>query len=894
MSRLTAYLVPLFLTCSRLVGAQTPDSDFVERGPRFLLASAAAPVPVQVDVTRTPVLRQSISLDLNGVALGDALREISAKAGMQLAFSNTMLPPEKTVTFRADHITVAAALTEVLVDAQVDVLFSHDGRAVLVRRADFQGGTVNGRVTDAKTGKAVPNVSVYLEGTRWRATTGEDGSYRLVDVTAGTYTLMASRIGFAKQSQSVTVTAGQEATVNVELSAAATELEQVVVTGTIVPTERKALPTPISVVTAQDIAQQNLQRVDQIFRGQVPGAVAWDPGAFDNTSLIMVRGASSIGSLPRIKTYVDGVEVADAAYVANIDPNTVERIEIIRGPQASTLYGADALSGVMQIFTKKGQSGLAHPELTGKASAGGVGSVDGTGTKAMSDNTASLLGGGGAASYNLAGTYRTTGEWRPSYDSRYWDVSGGAQASQGSFTLSASARYSNNTFDDPWNTRFASYRPFSKPFYSTEDLRQQMYGLTLQYQVTSQWHNALTLGYDRTFSSQYQTQPRFTTPADSFLYVSNGDQAKTSLVFHTDVSLKFGNNVAATITAGVDHSYYDFQSSYTSGATKTNGFLDGSTSTYHVNWPNTGYFGQTQFGFGERFFLTGGLRAERNPNFGVDLGTAFSPRVGAAYLTPLRGATVKLRASYGESIRPPSIGASEASRTSTSVRLANPSLGPERQRGVDGGMDLYLAGGASFGVTYYNQRAIDLIDLVNLTTPSDTLQTYQSQNIGRVKNVGWEFEGRFKIGPVSIAGTYSITRSTVQQLSPTYTGDYLPGDKILGIPRTSGGATITYSPRPHTTLTASTTYFGHWTEMDFVAFFGAIFGGQPYRGSTRAYWIEYPAVTKVALGIRQDLTNGLGVFGRIENLGNTTRFEANNFNFVPMPREVIVGATYRY
>ena len=115
MSRLTAYVVALLLTWSRLAGAQALDSDYVERGPRFLLASTSAPVPVRVDVTRTPVLRQRISLDLNGVALGDALREISAKAGMQLAFSNTMLPAERTVTFRADHITVAAALTELLI-----------------------------------------------------------------------------------------------------------------------------------------------------------------------------------------------------------------------------------------------------------------------------------------------------------------------------------------------------------------------------------------------------------------------------------------------------------------------------------------------------------------------------------------------------------------------------------------------------------------------------------------------------------------------------------------------------------------------------------------------------------------------------------------------------------
>jgi len=264
MPRLTPFVVALLLTWSRVAGAQAPDSDYVERGPRFLLASAA-PAPVRVDVTRTPVLRQSISLDLNGVALGDALREISAKAGMELAFSNTMLPAERTVTFRADHITVAAALTELLIDAQVDVLFSRDGRAVLVRRADFQGGTVSGKVTDARSRQAIAGASVTLVGTRWRTTTDENGQYRLTAVAIGTYTLTASRIGYAKQSQSVTVAGEQEATVDLALEAAATDLEQVIVTGTVVPTARKAIPTPISVVTGEDIQQQNLQRVDQVF-----------------------------------------------------------------------------------------------------------------------------------------------------------------------------------------------------------------------------------------------------------------------------------------------------------------------------------------------------------------------------------------------------------------------------------------------------------------------------------------------------------------------------------------------------------------------------------------------------------------------------------------------------
>jgi outer membrane receptor protein involved in Fe transport len=893
MSRLTAYLVPLFLACTRLVGAQTPDSDFVERGPRFLLASAAAPVPVRVDVTRTPVLRQSISLDLNGVALGDALREISAKAGMQLAFSNTMLPPEKTVTFRADHITVAAALTEVLVDAQVDVLFSRDGRAVLVRRADFQGGTVSGKVTDAKTSRAIANVSVYLAGTHWRANTGEDGAYRMVDVAPGTYTLTASRIGYAKQSQSVTATAGQETTVDLTLSAAATELEQVVVTGTVVPTERKAIPTPISVISAQDIERENLQRVDQVFRGQVPGAFAWDLGAYDNQSLVGVRGASTLTGYPTIKTFIDGVEVANPSLVNTIDPTSVDRIEITRGPQASTLYGAGALNGVMQIFTKKGQLGLTRPEVTATLAGGSIGGFDGQGTALQTDNVLSVFGGGEEMSYNLGGSYRHTGEWLPSYGSTDWSVSAGTQTHQGPLTLSGSARYTDRSYDYPWDTRLQQYSPWSRPFYETDFVRQQTYGVTASTQATKNWEHSLTIGYDQSYYGTNQLQPRFRTPADSFLSYTSVNETKTSVFYHTSLNFRLSGAMAATATAGVDYDVYDYIASYTSGATTTTGNLDGSTSVTRAPWSNTGYFSQVQGNLGDRLFLTAGLRAERNPNFGAAFGTAWSPRVGASYVTAVGTTALKVRASYGESIRPPDPGERDGVQTPSYVILASPNLAPERQRGVDGGVEVY-GRRASLGVTYYNQHAIDLIAYVTAQPPpGDTLPTSQYQNISRVKNEGWEFETRLDLGPVRLAGTYSITKSTVQKLAPDYPGPYQVGDRVLGIPYTSAGATVTYSPVPRTILTASLTYFGHWTALDYLSFYGFVFLHQPYRGSQRAYWLEYPSVTKLGFGLSQQVTEHFTAFVHAENLGNNLRFEQYNAT-PPKPRSATVGATLRY
>jgi len=197
------------------------------------------------------------------------------------------------------------------------------------------------------------------------------------------------------------------------------------------------------------------------------------------------------------------------------------------------------------------------------------------------------------------------------------------------------------------------------------------------------------------------------------------------------------------------------------------------------------------------------------------------------------------------------------------------------------------------GITYYTQRAIDLIQLATLP-PQDSLLTYQYQNISRVKNEGWEFEGRLPLGPVQLAATYSITSSTIEQLPANYPpGGYQVGDGILGTPHTVAGTTVTYSPDPRTTLSASLTHLGHWINTDYVALYGYYFGGQSYLGSDRAYWIEYPTVTKFTVAVSQKLTNNLTAFLRAENVGNNQRYEQDNSLIAPRSRTVLVGANLR-
>jgi hypothetical protein len=104
------------------------------RGPRFLLATAARAEPVPVDLARSPVLRQPLSLAFDGATLKEALAEISRQAGLSLVYADDVLPVATLVSLRAERITVAAALTDVLLDTGVDVVFTPEGRATLVKR----------------------------------------------------------------------------------------------------------------------------------------------------------------------------------------------------------------------------------------------------------------------------------------------------------------------------------------------------------------------------------------------------------------------------------------------------------------------------------------------------------------------------------------------------------------------------------------------------------------------------------------------------------------------------------------------------------------------------------------------------------------------------------------
>jgi TonB-linked SusC/RagA family outer membrane protein len=384
-----------FLVVVSLLAAKAVAQEMAlnERGPRFLWASSSG-APVEVAASSSAALRQVVSLNIERATVGSLLASVERQAGLNFIFSRAILPVDRPVALRADSITVGAALMVILMDAGVDVLLSSGKQVALVQRATrgvVPAGAVSGRVTDAKTGSALVQAEVWLEGTRRRAVTDGGGAYRLVDVEAGSYTLNVRRVGYRKQTQAVTVVAAQEVTADVALEPVATQLDEVVTTAT---GEQRLLELGhvVGRINADSLMKAApISSVTELLTARVPGLVVQQAsGIVGGEVSLRIRSPTSdmLNSEPII--IVDGVRYQSNPFVGpgsdyshytlgpfggnegtsrlnDLNPNDIDNVEVVKGPSAATLYGTDAATGVVVITSKRGRAGPARWNTYGRA-----------------------------------------------------------------------------------------------------------------------------------------------------------------------------------------------------------------------------------------------------------------------------------------------------------------------------------------------------------------------------------------------------------------------------------------------------------------------------------------------------------------------------------------------
>jgi TonB-linked SusC/RagA family outer membrane protein len=242
---------------------------------------------------------------------------------------------------------------------------------------------IKGKVTDSK-GQSVPGASVQIKNTGAGTSSNTDGLYQLtVNLKNGKYDVVISSVGFKSSEKTITVS---NATGNFSFDASlkedATGLDEVVVTGTSQGTTKKQLGNFVGTVKSSQIANSASPNAIASLQGKVAGAqITQNSGDPAGGMTVKLRGVSSISGSSDPLYIIDGVIISNAnARVTNamsdydgsgsigqnrmvdINPNDIDRIEVLNGAAAAAIYGSRANAGVVQIFTKRGSTGA--PKVT--------------------------------------------------------------------------------------------------------------------------------------------------------------------------------------------------------------------------------------------------------------------------------------------------------------------------------------------------------------------------------------------------------------------------------------------------------------------------------------------------------------------------------------------------
>jgi vitamin B12 transporter len=611
--------------------------------------------------------------------------------------------------------------------------------------------------------------------------------------------------------------------------------EEIVVTATRLPTPRSRVASSTTVITAEDIARRQLRTVPQALK-TVPGLHVVQSGGPGQQTSVFMRGANSNQTL----VLIDGIEANDPSNpngsmdLSNLLVDNIERIEIVRGPQSS-LYGSEAIGGVINIITRKGKG---RPSVTARLEAG-------------SDNTvnprAGLSGAKGSLAYSASFTYLNTdghsvtpkrlrdGAKKESDSYRNWT---GSTRFDWAPTETLEAGFVGRYIrEDKTNTDPELEDEFG--FGTTED--PDAFLRSDQYYLRGQGKAALLGGlWDVTLAVAYTDYDRKSRndrndPVTETLDRSNFEGDKLKFEWKNDLYLHEDHIVTAGLETEKETSKSNGFTAFGSFVIFQNTDADSRTSAFYL---------QDQFSIHERFFGNAGVRVDHDDDFGTE--PTF--RIAPVYLH--KETRTRITGSIGTGFKAPSLN-QRYGFTPTSFGTAfrgNPNLDAEKSLGWELGFEQPLWGGQfEFGATYFWSRIKDAIETVFLPDFSST-----AVNLDEVHSLGVEaFMAAEPIPQLSLRVDYTYTKAE----------DDDGGAKLLRRPSHKVSGDIQYRHSPSAQISASISYVDDWVDIDRASV---------QRVTPRSY-------TVVDLAASYLVNDRLTLIGRVDNATDERYEPADGF-----------------
>lgn len=522
-------------------------------------------------------------------------------------------------------------------------------------------------------------------------------------------------------------------------------LTPAVITATRVDVATVAPTATTTVLRGDALRAQGITRVQDALR-LVPGATLVASGPTGSQVSLFLRGGNS----NYVRVLIDGVVVNDAGGIvdlANITTDNLDRIEVVRGP-ASVLYGSEAVTGVIQLFTRDGSGAFATRALVGDGTQGSVRGELG------------FSGGDHRASFSVQGAHHAT-DGMLAYNNRFVND-----------VLSGSLRFAPDAKTD---TRLSARWSGASYQYPTD------YDGTVNDHNAEQTDHRFLVSADagRKFSDVFEL--RATLASNEYLPRSNDgpDSKSDTLGFYgyfsrstrtrrsADVRLNARFDRRATLTLGAEVAR-DRERSSSLSLSQYGPSAGGFEAARH----NTGWYAQAIGDGTDRLSYAVGARLDQNSAFG----SFTTARASAAFtLSP----SARVRVGAGSAFKAPSFFENFAA----GYTVGNPALKPERSTSAELGLETFFADGAlTMNVTAYAQQFRDVIQYSGAPPKAGAPNYY---NVAGATANGAEVEARWRAADrTTISGAWSWTDTKVTDagFDKTSGASYVKGERLLRRP----------------------------------------------------------------------------------------------------------------
>jgi outer membrane receptor protein involved in Fe transport len=587
-----------------------------------------------------------------------------------------------------------------------------------------QTGVIQGQVVDAASRRPLSDAQILVAGTGIGQLTNSSGHYVLLNVPAGEHVVRVALIGYEETDLSVSLAAGQTATADIEMSSTAISLNEIVVTGVGAETTRRALGTSVEVLTAEDFEFAPVQSLDQLLQGRVSGATVSATSAQPGTgALISFRGASSVFGAQTPVIYVDGVRVDNdhataagtggeqSSALSDLLSSDIERIEVTRGGAASTLFGSDASTGVIQIFTKKGtpgapritarvEQGIELPELWNIFDMGLIfpervesGEINETFLRDLyfkqgttQNYYVGVSGGTADVTYSVSGRLEDRSGTQPNDGSTNYNLRGGLQASLSeNFTLEFSGSYVRHNFDRLYNGSaiadpLTTFEVGDALFFSgasslhealeifllpdiTESVNRFIFSTGARWNILDALTAKFNVGADNRTNQQRRFEPIGFTAGEPTGELNRRDRSFTSVSMDAGATYSWespGRTLGSQLTVGLQGFRQEESIINAQGQTfALPGSFDFDAAAVitafenNVEVFNGGVYVDEQLSVWDKLYLGGGFRVDAGSSFGDNIDTEVYPKATGSYILsedvglPLVD-ELKVRAAFGQ------------------------------------------------------------------------------------------------------------------------------------------------------------------------------------------------------------------------------------------------------